>query len=173
MSTRLEKWAFRIGLVGLIALVGWFVWEETHDRPTERVSAVPTTLTTAAGESTTTVAAGGTVTTTATSAAPAPPTAVTDPGFTVTSPEDEGVVGAADVEFVGTGPAGEIVHRGSDTATVGDDSIWRMTLTLEPGLNSLMFTVLNSDGTPLYTTVGVTYVPPEATDTTTDTTTEG
>lgn len=167
MSTRLEKWAFRIGLVGLIALVGWFVWEETHDRPTERLSAVPTTLTTAAGESTTTVA-GEAVTTTATSAAPAPPTAVTDPGFTVTSPEDEAVVGAAQVEFVGTGPAGEIVHRGTDTATVGDDSIWRMTLTLEPGPNTLMFTVLNSDGAPLYTTVGVTYVPAETTDTTTE-----
>jgi hypothetical protein len=170
LSTRLEKWAFRVGLLGLIALVGWFVWEETHDRPAGRVAALTTTVTTAAGATTSSGTSGtdGSSSTTTGSTAPAPPTAITDPGFVVTSPEDGAIVGAPDLEFVGNGPAGEVVHRGSDTATVGEDSIWRMTLTLEPGPNTVMFTVLNSDGTPLYTTVGVTYVPPETTDTTTE-----
>lgn len=161
MSPRLEKWTFRLGLLGLIALVGAFVWQQRNDRPSERPVAATTSL--PADESTSTTVAGTTATTAATGstvATPPAPSVVTDPGFTVTEPAADATVEVAQVEFVGTGPAGEVVHMGSTAATVGEDSVWRMTLTLQPGPNTLTFTVLNSDGTPLYTTATVTYTAP-------------
>lgn len=163
MSPRLEKWTFRLALLGLLALVGAFVWQQRNDRPSERPGATSTTL--AVDASTSSTLPGTTATTaatdsTATTATATAPSVVTDPGFTVTEPAAGTTVDAATVEFVGTGPAGEVVHMGSTTATVGDDSVWRMTLTLAPGPNNLTFTVLNSDGTPLYTTATVTYTAP-------------
>lgn len=165
MSPRLEKWTFRIAVLGLIALVGAFVWQQRNDRPSERPGLTTTTTAPATGEASSTTAAGTTATTgatgatTATTAAPAP-SVVTDPGFTVTEPPAGTTVDVAEVEFVGTGPAGEVVHMGTTTATVGEDSVWRMTLALQPGANTFTFTVLNSDGTPLYTTATVTYAAP-------------
>jgi Glucodextranase, domain B len=173
LSTRLEKWAFRIGLLGLVVLVGGFVWQQTHEKR-QRVSAVTTTTVSTTGgtstsTSTTAGTSGTTASTTGTTAAP-PPGAVTDPGFVVTSPADGTTVEAADVEVVGTGPAGEVVHMGMVTAPVAEDSTWRMTVTLVPGPNTLTFTVLNSDGTPLYTTVTLTYTAPAVSEDTTSTT---
>lgn len=170
MSTRMEKWAFRIGVLGLIALVAGFVWQQTHEERERVITATSTTTASTAaggdGSSTTTTAAGGEGTATTAPASTAPPGATTDPGFVVTSPADGSSVDTAEIEIVGNGPAGEIVHLGSATTTVGEDSVWRMTVTLQPGPNALTFTVLNSDGTPLYTTVSLTYAAPETTSTT-------
>lgn len=125
MTPRYERLMFRVALVGLVVVLGFFGYRTVVD-PTVAPQVRPPTTTTVPGEPTT--------------------TAVPDVPFAITSPRDQARIGSGNILLAGVGSPGAVVARGDVATSVDARGVWSLRLDLAPGPNVMELVEALPDG---------------------------
>jgi hypothetical protein len=152
MSPKIERWMFRLGLVGCLVVLGLFGYELIVDPgvPIRAEASEPPTP-------------PSTTTTTTT----APPTTVpaTWP-FVAMSPRDETRVALSSVLVTGVGTPGAVVNGAGQTTNVDARGVWAVRIPLIDGTNELELVEQAPDGAEQQLRVTVHFEPIAASSTT-------
>jgi hypothetical protein len=146
VTPRYERFMFRIALVGLVVVLGFFgyrtVIDPTEAAPVRQTSSTETTVpsetTTSVPGDTTTTVPGETTTTTA---------PVVLQSFAIMSPRDQTHVASGSILLAGVGAPGSVVARAETATNVDARGVWSLRLGLLPGANLLALTETAPDGT--------------------------